>query len=121
MHQIGQVVRDDGPETHFSKAGTPTMGGALILVSIGLSTLVWSDLQNHYVWIVLLVTMAFGAIGWVDDYRKVFRKNPRGLSAKWKYFWQSAIGVVAASWLYHSAQGSAELSYIVPFFKDVAT
>ncbi len=96
------------------------MGGALILVSIGLSTLIWSDLQNHYVWIVLLVTMAFGAIGWVDDYRKVFRKNPRGLSAKWKYFWQSAIGVVAACWLYHSGPGIAELSYIVPFFKDVA-
>ena len=74
-HQIGQVVRDDGPETHFSKAGTPTMGGALILVSIALSTLLWSDLRNHYVWIVLLVTVLFGAIGWVDDYRKVLEQN----------------------------------------------
>jgi len=119
-HQIGQVVRDDGPESHFSKAGTPTMGGALILVSIALSTLIWSDLQNHYVWIVLLVTLAFGAVGWIDDYRKVFRKNTKGLSARWKYFWQSLIGVVAAFWLYYSAQGPAELAYIVPFFKDVA-
>ncbi|MCB1672186.1 MAG: phospho-N-acetylmuramoyl-pentapeptide-transferase, partial [Pseudomonadales bacterium] len=120
MHQIGQVVRDDGPETHFSKAGTPTMGGALILISIALSTLVWSDLDNHYVWIILLVTMAFGAVGWVDDYRKVFHKNPKGLSARWKYFWQSVIGLAASSWLYLSAQGPAELAYIIPFFKDVA-
>jgi len=119
-HQIGQVVRDDGPESHFSKTGTPTMGGALILVSIALSTLIWSDLQNHYVWIVLLVTLAFGAIGWIDDYRKVFRKNTKGLSAKWKYFWQSLIGIIAALWLYYSAAGPAELAYIVPFFKDVA-
>ena len=74
-HQIGQVVREDGPETHFSKAGTPTMGGALILVSILFSTLLWSDLANHYVWALLLVTLSFGAIGWVDDYRKVFEKN----------------------------------------------
>jgi phospho-N-acetylmuramoyl-pentapeptide-transferase len=96
------------------------MGGALILVSIGLSTLIWGDLQNHYVWIVLLVTLAFGAIGWVDDYRKVFRRDPRGLSARWKYFWQSVIGVTAAYWLYSSAPGPAELTYIIPFFKDVA-
>lgn len=119
-HQIGQVVRDDGPQTHFSKAGTPTMGGALILISIGLSTLIWSDLRNHYMWVLLLVTAAFGTIGWVDDYRKVFRKNPKGLSARWKYFWQSVIGFSAASWLYLSAQGPAEVAYIVPFFKDVA-
>jgi len=119
-HQIGQVVRDDGPQTHFSKAGTPTMGGALILVSIALSTLIWSDLENHYVWIVLLVTLAFGAIGWIDDYRKVFRKNPKGLSARWKYFWQSLVAAVAAFWLYVSAEGSVEIAYIVPFFKDVA-
>jgi len=119
-HQIGQVVRDDGPESHFSKAGTPTMGGALILICIVLSTLIWSDLQNHYVWIVLLVTLSFGAIGWIDDYRKVFRKNTTGLPARWKYFWQSVIGVLASVWLYLSAQGPAELAYIVPFFKDVA-
>ena len=92
-HQIGQVVRDDGPETHFSKAGTPTMGGALILVSIAISTLLWSNLNNHYVWVLLSVTLLFGGVGWVDDYRKVFDGNSAGLSAKWKYFWQSLIGL----------------------------
>lgn len=119
-HQIGQVVRDDGPETHFSKAGTPTMGGALILVSIALSTLLWSDLNNRYVWIVLLVTLMFGAVGWVDDYRKVFEQNPKGLAARWKYFWQSIIGFAAAMVLYYSAPGAVETNYIIPFFKDVA-
>ncbi|MCG8413739.1 MAG: phospho-N-acetylmuramoyl-pentapeptide-transferase [Pseudomonadales bacterium] len=119
-HQIGQVVRDDGPETHFSKAGTPTMGGALILVSIAMSTLLWSDLSNHYVWIVLLVTMLFGAVGWVDDYRKVFEQDPTGLSPRWKLFWQFLIGTVAAVVLYNTAISSIETDYIVPFFKDVA-
>lgn len=119
-HQISQVVRDDGPETHFKKTGTPTMGGALILVSIAFSTLLWADLSNHYVWIVLLVTLAFGAIGWVDDYRKVFEKNPKGLPARWKYLWQSIFGFAAALLLYFSALGPAETAYIVPFFKDVA-
>ena len=119
-HQIGQVVRDDGPESHFSKAGTPTMGGALILVSIAISTLLWSDLSNHYVWIVLLVTVAFGAVGWVDDYRKVFEQNTVGLSARWKYFWQSLIGLTAAIVLYYTAQSPVETQYIIPFFKDVA-
>lgn len=119
-HQIGQVVRDDGPESHFSKAGTPTMGGALILVSIAMSTLLWSDLGNHYVWIVLLVTMLFGAVGWVDDYQKVFRKNSAGLSARWKYFWQSVIGLIAAIVLYYTAFSPVETQYIIPFFKDVA-
>ena len=90
--QIGQVVRNDGPSSHFSKAGTPTMGGALILVSMLVSTLLWSDLSNHYVWTTLAVTLLFGAIGWVDDYRKVFEKNPKGLPARWKYFWQSVVG-----------------------------
>ena len=119
-HQIGQVVRDDGPETHFSKAGTPTMGGALILVSIAMSTLLWSDLSNHYVWIVLLVTMLFGAVGWVDDYRKVFENNTAGLSARWKLFWQSLIGFAAAVILYYTAFSPVETDYIIPFFKDVA-
>ncbi|MEX2130990.1 MAG: phospho-N-acetylmuramoyl-pentapeptide-transferase, partial [Pseudohongiellaceae bacterium] len=119
-HQIGQVVRDDGPQSHFSKAGTPTMGGALILVTVALSTLLWSDLRNHYVWIVLGVTLLFGAVGWVDDYRKVFRRNSKGLSPRWKYFWQSLIGFSAALVLYFTALGPAETSYIVPFFKDVA-
>lgn len=119
-HQIGQVVRDDGPETHFSKAGTPTMGGALILVSIAFSTLLWSDLDNHYVWIVLLVTLLFGAIGWVDDYRKVFEQNTDGLPARWKFFWQTVVGVAGAFALYYTAVSPLETQYIVPFFKDVA-
>ena len=119
-NQIGQVIRDDGPQSHLSKAGTPTMGGALILVGISVSTLLWSDLTNHYVWVLLLVTLAFGAVGWVDDYRKVFRKNAVGLPARWKYFWQSLIGVAAAVVLYKSALGPAETQYILPFFKSVA-
>ena len=119
-HQIGQVVREDGPETHFSKAGTPTMGGALILLSILFSTLLWSDLANHYVWALLLVTLSFGAIGWVDDYRKVFGKNSAGLSPRWKYFWQSVIGCAAAVFQYFSAVGPNDTGYIVPFFQDVA-
>tara|TARA_R110002072_G_scaffold11196_2_gene50933 strand:+ start:90666 stop:91748 length:1083 start_codon:yes stop_codon:yes gene_type:complete len=119
-HQIGQVVRTDGPESHFSKAGTPTMGGALILVSIAFSTLLWADLRNVYVWVVMLVTLFFGAIGWVDDYRKVFRKDPRGLPARWKYFWQSVAGLGAALFLYYTATDPVQTAYIVPFFKDVA-
>ena len=97
--KIGQAVRTDGPQTHLAKSGTPTMGGALILVAIGISTLLWSDLSNRFVWIVLLVTLGFGAIGWVDDYRKVVHRNPAGLSARAKYFWQSVIGVIAAVYL----------------------
>lgn len=119
-NQIGQVIRDDGPQSHLSKAGTPTMGGVLILVGITVSTLLWSDLTNHYVWVLLLVTLAFGAVGWVDDYRKVFRKNAVGLPARWKYFWQSFIGIAAAVVLYKSALGPAETQYILPFFKSVA-
>ena len=119
-NQIGQVIRDDGPQSHLSKAGTPTMGGVLILVGITVSTLLWSDLTNHYVWVLLLVTLAFGAVGWVDDYRKVFRKNAVGLPARWKYFWQSLIGIAAAVALYKSALGPAETQYILPFFKSVA-
>ena len=96
------------------------MGGVLILVGITVSTLLWSDLTNHYVWVLLLVTLAFGAVGWVDDYRKVFRKNAVGLPARWKYFWQSLIGIAAAVVLYKSALGPAETQYILPFFKSVA-
>jgi len=118
--QIGQVVRDDGPESHFSKAGTPTMGGALILIAIAFSTVLWADLSSRYVWIVLVVTLLFGLIGWVDDHRKVIRKDPRGLPAKWKYLWQSVIGLAAAVFLYQTATLPAETSYIVPFFKGVS-
>ncbi len=119
FHQIGQRVRSEGPKTHFSKAGTPTMGGALILVSIFITTLLWGDLTNRWVWIVLLTTMAFGGIGWVDDYRKLIHKNPKGLPARWKYFWQSVFGIGAAAALYFTAHSSAETRLIVPFFKDV--
>ena len=118
--QIGQTVRDDGPQSHLSKSGTPTMGGALILASITISTLLWADLSNRYVWIVLLVTLLFGAIGWVDDYRKVVEKNSRGLPGRWKYFWQSVFGLGAALVLYYTAQTPAETALIVPFLKDIS-
>ncbi|MEQ5801748.1 phospho-N-acetylmuramoyl-pentapeptide-transferase [Halomonas sp. H10-9-1] len=116
--QIGQAVRDDGPQSHLSKAGTPTMGGAMILMAIAVSTLLWGDLANHYVWIVLAVTLGFGAIGWVDDYRKVVEKNPRGLPARWKYLWQSVVGLAAAVLLYATAASPVETSLIVPLFKE---
>ena len=116
--QIGQAVRDDGPQSHLSKAGTPTMGGAMILMAIAVSTLLWGDLTNHYVWLVLGVTLGFGAIGWVDDFRKVVEKNPRGLPARWKYFWQSVIGLSAAVLLYVTAASPVETSLIVPVFKE---
>jgi phospho-N-acetylmuramoyl-pentapeptide-transferase len=119
-YKIGQAVRDDGPQTHFSKAGTPTMGGALILVSITVTTLLWADLENRLMWIVLFVTLAFGAIGWIDDYRKVVQRNPRGLSARAKFFWQSAIGIGIACYIAFSATLPAQTQFIVPFFKEVA-
>jgi len=118
--QIGQAIRDDGPQSHLSKAGTPTMGGALILLSIAISTLLWSDLSSRYVWITLIVTLIFGAVGWVDDWRKVIEKNPRGLPARWKYFWQSIGGIGAAVVLYMTAQSPVETQLILPFFKDIA-
>jgi phospho-N-acetylmuramoyl-pentapeptide-transferase len=119
-YQIGQTVREDGPESHLSKAGTPTMGGALILIVILVTTLLWGDLANRYVWTVLLVTLAFGLIGWVDDYLKLTRKNSRGLIARYKYFWQSVVGFATALFLYYTAEIPAETSLIVPFFKSVA-
>ena len=118
-YQIGQSVRDDGPKSHLSKAGTPTMGGALILLSISVSTLLWGDLGNKYVWLTLIVTLAFGVIGWVDDYRKVVEKNSRGLPGRWKYFWQSLLAIVAAGYLFTTAPSAAETQLIIPFFKDV--
>ena len=119
-HQIGQTVRDDGPESHFSKAGTPTMGGALILIVILLTTLMWGDLGNRYVWTVLLVTLAFGAIGWVDDYLKITRQNSRGLASRWKYLWQSVFGLAAAVFLFMTAEAPQDTALIVPFFKQIA-
>ncbi|PZP55608.1 MAG: phospho-N-acetylmuramoyl-pentapeptide-transferase [Azospira oryzae] len=119
-YKIGQAVRNDGPQTHLAKAGTPTMGGALILVSIAVTTLLWADLTNRYVWVVLLTTLGFGLIGWVDDYRKVVHRNPKGLSARAKYFWQSVIALVVAVYLAQSATLPAQTELIVPFFKQVA-
>jgi len=118
-HQIGQSIRKDGPESHVSKSGTPTMGGLLILVSIAFSTLCWSDLNNRFVWVVLLVTLLFGAIGWVDDYRKITKKDHKGLEARYKYFWQSVIGITAAIFLFMTAKVPAETQLIVPFIKVV--
>jgi phospho-N-acetylmuramoyl-pentapeptide-transferase len=119
-YQIGQSVRDDGPESHLSKSGTPTMGGLLILVSIAVGTLCWADLTNRFIAVVLLVTLAFGVVGWVDDYRKVVERNPKGLPGRYKYFWQSVIGLVAAMYLYQSAASPAETQLIIPFIKDVS-
>jgi phospho-N-acetylmuramoyl-pentapeptide-transferase len=119
-YKIGQAVRNDGPQTHLTKAGTPTMGGALILVAIAISTLLWADLSNRFVWVVLVVTLGFGWIGWVDDWRKVVHRNPKGLSARTKYLWQSLIGLAAASFLAFSTTLPAQTEFIVPFFKQVA-
>jgi phospho-N-acetylmuramoyl-pentapeptide-transferase len=141
-YKIGQAVRNDGPQSHLTKAGTPTMGGALVLLSILITTLLWGDLSNRFVWVVLVVTFGFGAIGWIDDYRKVVKNNPKGLSPKAKFFWQSLIGLVAAVYLAFavSAPSTAKVfdffmawvgsgfsmelpskaDLIVPFFKNVA-
>ena len=142
VYKIGQAVRDDGPQSHLTKAGTPTMGGALVLLSILITTLLWADLSNRFVWAVLLVTFGFGAIGWMDDYRKVIKNSPKGLSPKGKFFWQSLIGLAAAVYLAFavSAPSTAKVleffmawvgsgfsmelppkaDLIVPFFKNVA-
>jgi len=113
--RIGQAVRDDGPQTHLTKAGTPTMGGALILVSIAVTSLLWADLDNRFVWVVLLVTLGFGAVGWVDDWRKVVARNPKGLSAREKYFWQSLIGVIAAVYLAFSVSAADNSTFLEHF------
>ncbi|KRI01689.1 phospho-N-acetylmuramoyl-pentapeptide-transferase [Curvibacter sp. PAE-UM] len=140
--KIGQPVRGYGMETHLSKSGTPTMGGVLILLAIGISTLLWFDLSNRFVWIVLLVTLGFGAIGWVDDWRKVVNKDPEGMRSREKYFWQSVIGLIAAFYLVFSISGSsnqgvwelfvtwvrsgfsvdlpAKAGLLLPFFKQVS-
>jgi phospho-N-acetylmuramoyl-pentapeptide-transferase len=118
-HQVGQRVRSDGPQTHLTKAGTPTMGGALILVAITVATLLWADLSNRFVWITLAVTIAFGLIGFWDDYLKLVVGNSRGLIARYKYFWQTVAGLGAAIALYATARTGIETTLIVPFFKDV--
>jgi phospho-N-acetylmuramoyl-pentapeptide-transferase len=118
--KAGQVVRKDGPQTHLSKAGTPTMGGVMILLSVAVATILWADLDNRYVWLVLAVLVCFGAIGFYDDYRKLVLKDSRGLASRWKYFWQSVFGLAAAWFLYHTATTLAETSLFVPLFKHVA-
>lgn len=118
LMKFGQAVRTDGPQSHLVKSGTPTMGGALILVAIATSTLLWANLRNPYVWVVLAVMAVFGAVGWVDDYRKVVEKNSRGLPGRWKYFWQSVAGIGAAVFLYAYAKTPVETSLILPFFKN---
>ncbi len=115
--KIGQAVRTDGPQTHLVKAGTPTMGGALILTSVAITTLLWGDLHNPYIWLVLFATLGTGAIGWVDDYRKVVYRNPKGLSAKAKMFWQSLIALAVGIYLWKTATVPAQTELIVPFFK----
>ena len=140
--KIGQAVRSDGPQSHLFKQGTPTMGGAMVLTAIAISTLLWADLSNRFVWVVLFVMIGFGAIGWVDDYRKVVHKNPKGMSAKEKLFWQALIGLIASTYLAFavSAPSTSKIfnliflwvqsgftnelpskaDLIVPFFKNVA-
>ena len=117
--KIGQAVRTDGPQTHLTKSGTPTMGGALILIAIAVTVLLWGDLRNLYVWITLLVTLGFGAVGWIDDWRKVVYRDPKGLPSRLKYLWTSGIAFAAALLLGLSGDTPAHTDLIVPFFKDV--
>ena len=116
--KAGQVIRSDGPQSHLSKAGTPTMGGALIIASIAASTLLWADLRNRYVWLVLGVTVAFGAIGFYDDYKKLVLKDSKGLAARWKYFWQSVFGLGVALFLYFTADTPAATTFYLPLIKQ---
>lgn len=117
---VGQIVRDDGPQTHFSKAGTPTMGGTLVIISVLISTLLWSDLSNRYVWLVLMVTVGFGMIGYWDDYRKLVLKHSRGMPARQKYLCQSLLGLGAACYLYFTATLPVETQLVFPFFKNMS-
>jgi len=117
--QVGQMVRDDGPQTHLSKAGTPTMGGVLILLGITVSCLLWGDLSETALWLVLLVTLAFGFVGSIDDYRKLVLKNSKGLPGRWKFFWQSLIALTAVFYLYFTATQPVHTQLIVPFFKNI--
>ena len=119
MNQVGQPVRDDGPDTHLIKAGTPTMGGALILTAIVVSTVLWADLENRFIWVVLFVTLAFGVIGYVDDYKKLILQDPAGLSARAKLFWQSSAALAAAVALYNMATDEISTSLLIPYFPDL--
>ena len=115
--KIGQPIRDYGVQTHLVKAGTPTMGGVLILISIGTSTLLWFDWSNRFVWIVMVVTLGFGAIGWVDDWRKVVDKNPEGMRSREKFFWQTLIGLVAALYLAFSVSETSNMRVLELFLR----
>ncbi|MBA3537105.1 MAG: phospho-N-acetylmuramoyl-pentapeptide-transferase [Tatlockia sp.] len=117
--QIGQMVRDDGPKSHLSKAGTPTMGGVLILLAVLVSCLLWGDLRQPALWLVMLVTTAFGLVGWIDDYRKVVGKNSKGLPGRWKYFWQSLIAMAAVTYLYFCNDIPVNSQLTIPFFKNL--
>lgn len=119
QYKVGQVVRDDGPKSHYSKAGTPTMGGAMIIIAITIATLLWSNLKNPYVWIVLVVMIGFGMIGWCDDYLKLMKRHSKGLSARLKFLLQSLLGLAAAIFLFMKATTPAETSLLIPFFKNV--
>ncbi len=119
FHQIGETVRSDGPESHLTKVGTPTMGGALLLVAVSVSTLLWSDLGSRYVWVVIVVTLLFGVIGFIDDYKKLALNDPVGLAPRHKYLWQSAVGLSAAIFLYATAESPAETQLIIPFVKSI--
>ena len=140
--KVGQAVRSYGPQTHLVKAGTPTMGGVLVLIGIAVSTLLWADWGNRFIWIVLLVTLGYGAIGWVDDYRKVVHRDPKGMSSREKFFWQTVIGLFAAAYLAFSVSETSNIRVlelfmdwvrsglslnlpakshlIVPFFKEIS-
>ncbi len=117
---IEQTIRDDGPPTHFDKVGTPTMGGLIILFSVVVTTLLWADLGNRFVWVTLLTTILFGVIGWIDDYRKLINRNPRGMGARNKFLAQTLVGLAAACFLYVTAQSPVETALLVPLFKDVS-
>ncbi len=122
-NQIGQLIRDDGPQSHIPKAGTPTMGGTLILTAIAVSTVLWADLENVFIWIVLFVMLSFGVIGYVDDYKKLVLRNPAGLSVRQKLFWQSVAALIAAVALYMYALENGTLdtatALLIPYFKDL--
>jgi len=119
LKQLGQPIREDGPASHLPKAGTPTMGGALILAAIVVSTILWADLSNRFIWVVLFVTLTFGAIGFVDDYRKLVLQDPKGLSVRQKLFWQSASAIVAAVALFMMATDDVGTSLLIPYFKNL--
>ena len=119
MNQVGQPVREDGPDTHILKAGTPTMGGALILTAIVVSTVLWADLENQFIWVVLFVTLAFGIIGYVDDYKKLVLQDPAGLSARQKLFWQSAAALLPSIALYRMATDEISTSLLTPYIPDL--